>query len=179
MTLVAVVVVIAFVLAVSGNAFGDSAEVNESGVTVYRSDGSLTGATITEEEGTWPGSDRIWEICAAIARAEGFNRGAGYVPYDLNNPGDISDGAKTYGSQPHSGSNVTTFPTAEIGWQWLYDKIERMVTGKSSTYPANTPWSGIAVTWAGNSAPWLANVIDYLGVSSDSTPADYVNGVSA
>lgn len=177
--IVAALVVILFIAAVAQSAAADSAAVNDSGMEMYRSDGSLTGATITQDVSTWPGSDNIWNICAAIARAEGFNRGPGYVPYDLNNPGDLSDGARQYGSQPHSGSNVTTFPTAEIGWQWLYDKIQRIVTGKSSTYPKNAPWSSIAVTWAGNSGAWLANVTDYLGVPASSTPADYVNGVTA
>jgi len=147
-----------------------------AGNSMNNSDGSITGAAITEDPSTWPGSDRIWNICAAIAKAEGYDGGAGVVPFDLNNPGDISDYASQYGSQPHSGSNVTTFPTAEVGWQKLYEKISNIVTGNSSVYAENLSWSGVAQKWAGDSSNWLNNVIGYLGVDANSTPADYVGG---
>lgn len=172
---IAIIVIlgIAAYLLIGSNA---AAEANTTGTTFYGSDGSLTGSQITQDAGTWPGDDRIWEICAAIATAEGYQDGPGYVPFDLNNPGDISDGAATFGSQPHSGSNVTTFPTAETGWQWLYNKVSNIVTGKSSTYPASFTWQQVAVLWAGNSSAWLSNVTSYLGVDPLSTPAEYVNG---
>lgn len=146
------------------------------GVGMHKSDGSLTGSEITADSNSWPGSDRIWEICSAIATAEGFNGGPGVVPFDLNNPGDLSDGRGEFGSQHHSGSDVTTFPTAELGWQWLYNKIQNIVTGGSSVYPQTLSWSGVAQKWAGDSAAWLHNVTGYLGVDPNSTPADYVNG---
>lgn len=146
---------------------------NDTGVDVYNSDASLTSTPITEDQSTWPGSDKIWEICAAIAVAEGYDQGAGTVPFDLNNPGDISDYAGTYGSQKHSGSNVTTFPTAEIGWQKLYEKISNMVTGKSKMYSGKT-WTQVAQIWAGDWENWLNNVTEYLGVEKYSLPSDYV-----
>jgi hypothetical protein len=147
-----------------------------SGTGMHVSDGSLTGSEITADSSSWPGTDKVWEICCAIATAEGFNRGPGAVPYDLNNPGDLSDGASEFGSQPHSGSNVTTFPTAETGWQWLYNKVQNIVSGGSSVYPQTLSWSGVAQKWAGDWSNWLNNVTSYLGVDPNSTPADYVNG---
>jgi hypothetical protein len=142
---------------------------------MYNSDGSLTGAPITQDRSTWPSGDKIWDMAQAIAIAEGYNEGAGVVPFDLNNPGDLSDGAGQFGSQPHSGSNVTTFPSAETGWQWLYNKLQNIVTGQSSVYPASLNWQGVAQKWAGNSAVWASNVTSQLGVDSNSTPADYYN----
>jgi hypothetical protein len=173
----AIIAVVA-ILGIAYLVFNQSADAqtNDTGVVMSKSDGSLTGATITADPSTWPGSDRIWEICCAIALAEGYNKGTGVVPYDLNNPGDISDGGGTYGSQPHSGSNVTTFPTAEIGWQWLYNKISNMVNGKSATFPASLTWTQVAQKYAGNWQNWLSNVTNYLGVDPNSTPKDYVNG---
>jgi hypothetical protein len=152
-----------------------TAEV-DTGTSMYSSDGSLTGAPITADRATWPQSDAIWKICCAIAHAEGYDDGDGYVPYDLNNPGDISDGAATFGSQPHSGSNVTTFPTAEVGWQWLHDKVQNIVSGASKVYGQDWTWEQVSQTWAGNSSAWLNNVTSDLGVDPSSTPAQYVSG---
>lgn len=152
---------------------------NDSGVAVYNSDGTLTGSQITADQSTWPGDDRIWNICAAVAIAEGYNLGDGAAPFDLNNPGDLSpgdeDGQRTNGSQPHGGSFIVVFATAEGGWIALYDKFSNIVNGRSSVYPKTYSWSQVAAKYAGNSAAWLSNVTSYLGVDPSSTPAQYVN----
>jgi hypothetical protein len=142
---------------------------------MYKSDKSITGAVITNNPATWPGCSLLWNICAAVAMAEGYNRGAGYVPYDLNNPGDLSDYASSYGSQLHDGSQVTTFPTAETGWNALYNKWSAIISGTSTSYPAGSTWAQIAAIWAGNSSAWLNNVTNYLGVDPNDTPGNYVN----
>jgi hypothetical protein len=129
---------------------------------------------ITADPETWPKSDKLWLLCCACANAEGYQRGPGAVPFDLNNPGDISDGRKTFGSSRHDGSEVTQFPTAEIGWQWLREKWERIVNGRSEVYPASWSFREVAREWAGDSDAWLHNVTQYLGVSADSIPAEYV-----
>lgn len=153
---------------------------NETGVVVYNSDSSLTGSQITNDPSTWPGDDRIWNICAAVALAEGYNLGEGTAPYDLNNPGDLSpgdeDGQRTNGAQPHGGSFVIVFQFAEGGWQALYHKFSRIVNGQSSAYPQSWTWSQVARRYAGNSDAWVRNVTGYLGVDPSSTPASYVNG---
>src|SRR6266403_1907032 len=64
---------------------------------------------ITFDPATWPSGDRVWNVCRAIAHAEGADV-EGSNPDRLNNPGDISDGALTYGFEFHSGSSLTTFP---------------------------------------------------------------------
>ena len=152
---------------------------NDSGVTVYFSDRSLTGSEITANPATWPGDDKIWNICAAVAMAEGYNLGNGAAPFDLNNPGDLSpgdeDGQRTNGSQPHGGSFVIVFVTSEGGWTALYHKFSNIVSGRSSVYPKSLTWSQVAAKYAGNSAAWVANVTNYLGVDPSSTPEQYVN----
>jgi hypothetical protein len=156
--------------------------VNETGVTVYESDASLTGTQITSDQTTWPGSDtdKIWNICAAVALAEGYNLGDGCAPYDLNNPGDLSPGDEagqlTSGpAQQHGGSAIIVFATAEAGWQALYTKFYNIVHGKSKVYPSTWTWEQVGTTYAGNSANWIKNVTSYLGVDPSSTPAQYVN----
>jgi hypothetical protein len=149
---------------------------------MYDSDGSLTGATITGDPSTWPGDDPIWNICCAVAIAEGYNV-SGSVPFDLNNPGDLSpgdeDGQSTCGgAQSHGGSQVIVFCTAEGGWTALYNKFNNIVNGNSSVYPVSWTWTQVAQKYAGNWQAWLNNVTSYLGVDPTSTPAQYVQSQS-
>ena len=129
---------------------------------------------ITNDPNTWPTGDRIWLICHAIAIAEGANI-AGSVPDRLNNPGDISDGLAEYGGEWHNGSDVTVFPDKQTGWQWLHNKISNIAAGKSLVYSATDSWATIAQKYAGNSAAWLNNVVNTLGVDPNSTLQDYLN----
>jgi hypothetical protein len=156
-----------------------SNSANDTGVQVYNSDSSLTGSPITNDPTTWPGDDKLWNICAAVALAEGYNLGEGTAPYDLNNPGDLSpgdeDGQRVNGSQFHGGSSIIVFDTAEGGWTALYSKFSRIVNGQSTVYPKSWSWSQVAAKYAGNSTAWLNNVTSYLGVDPTSTPAQYVN----
>ncbi len=128
--------------------------------------------TITFDESTWPSGDRVWNVCRAVARAEGANR-EGSNPDRLNNPGDISDGAATYGFEFHSGSSITKFPDKQTGWQWLYDKWSNIVDGKSKRYSPQMTWTKLAQTWAGNWQPWLNIVTGSLGVSPNETVGSY------
>jgi hypothetical protein len=153
---------------------------NDTGVSLYQSDGSLTGSVITSDPTTWPGSDKVWNICTAIALAEGYNLGVGCAPYDLNNPGDLSpgdeDGQPTCGgAQQHGGSAVIVFCTAEGGWSALYAKFTNIVNGRSSVYSSSLTWTQVAQKYAGNWQAWVNNVTSYLGVDPSSTPAQYVN----
>lgn len=147
----------------------------------HASDGSITGAAITADQSTWPGSDPLWNICAAVALAEGFNQGSGTAPYDLNNPGDLSpgdeNGQATAGPpQAHGGSRIIYFTVVEGGFRALYQKFSNIVNGDSSVYPASYTWTQVAGTYAGNASAWLNNVTTYLGVDPSSTPAQYVQG---
>jgi hypothetical protein len=191
-TILLVALAILYVITSQGSASGSSdilglgslvfpaqSSGNDTGVVVYNSDSSLTGSQITADPSTWPGDDKIWNICAAVAIAEGYNLGDGAAPFDLNNPGDLSpgdeDGQRTNGSQPHGGSFVIVFQLAEGGWTALYHKFSNIVAGRSSVYPKSFTWAQVAAKYAGNSAAWLANVTNYLGVDPSSTPAQYVN----
>jgi hypothetical protein len=149
---------------------GGDAMPNQTGETYYNSDGSVTGAPITNDSSTWPASDAYWQMCCAIAKAEGYQKGAGYIPYDYNNPGDITDDASDYGS----GTNgITTFPTAEVGWQALYTKISNICNGRSSAYPKDWDWTQVGTQWAGGDQNWATNVCNALNVDPSTTPASF------
>jgi hypothetical protein len=149
---------------------------------MHVSDQSLTGSEITNEPSTWPGDEHgVWNICAAIALAEGYNNGPKCAPYDLNNPGDLSPGdesgqATAGPAQAHDGSQIIHFATSEGGWSALYAKFSNIVNGHSHVYPSTWTWQQVGEKYAGDSANWVRNVTDYLGVSADSTPVQYVKG---
>ena len=124
---------------------------------------------------TWPSGNRVWDVCRAVAFAEGYQV-PGSVPARLNNPGDISDGRATYGSEFHSGSNITTFPNAATGWSWLYTKVDNVANGRSSVYDPSMSWREIGAKWAPQNAEvWASNVAGALGVDSDSSLGDYMS----
>lgn len=133
------------------------------------------GVAISTDPASWPAGDKIWDVCRAIATAEGYNTNG--AAFKLNNPGDISDGSTTYGSEVHDGSSITHFPDAATGWNWLYQKISNHIAGKSSVYPASLTIAQFAQKYAASWQNWKTNVGNQLGVNPDSTTfAGYVNG---
>ena len=193
MTLLLIPLLLLLAYSITQQATGVADNTNDATITDtltmlsgHQSDGSLTGNEITSDPSTWPGptgiwnNGRLWDVCTAVALAEGFNAGVGAAPYDLNNPGDLSPGdeagqATSGPAQPHGGSNVIAFATAEGGFVALYTKFNNIVTGASRVYPKTWTWTQVANEYAGDSAAWLANVTNYLGVDPSTTPASYVN----
>jgi hypothetical protein len=161
-------------LGTSGDVGGDGSAPSSPANENIPDPGIVTGVSmsITSDMNTWPGGDRIWNICRAIAFAEGAHR-AGSVPDRLNNPGDISDGGVTFGAEAHSGSNVTHFPDKETGWSWLYEKVSNAVYGRSHVYLPSMTWVQIAQLWAGDWQNWVNNVTSFLGVDPNSTLQQY------
>jgi hypothetical protein len=135
---------------------------------------------ITADRSTWPTATpdnpnaKLWEIAHAVAVAEGYDQ-PDSNPFRLNNPGDISDGYITFGGEQHSGSNVTHFPSAEVGWQWLYDKLNRIALGKSSVYSPEMTWQELGQKWAGDSVNWVNNVTRELGVDPQFSFGSFLN----
>jgi hypothetical protein len=168
----------------SGSSAPTQQQPSGASTGTHQSDGSITGSQITNDPSTWPGSDNTWNVCTAVALAEGFNLGNGTAPYDLNNPGDLSpgdeNGEATAGpAQQHGGSAIIYFSVCEGGFRALYAKFNRIANGQSSAYPITYTWTQVASVYAGNASAWLTNVTSYLGVDPNSTPAQYIYGTSA
>ena len=159
----------------SGQGTAPSPTINTGGIDNVPDPGtpSIAGLHITNDPSTWPAGDRVWNVCRAIAMAEGANI-AGSVPDRFNNPGDISDGAHQFSQTFEGGSMVTLFPDKPTGWQWLYSKVFNAASGQSSVYSPDMTWIQIAQKWAGNWEAWVTNVTNYLQVTQDSTLNDYV-----
>jgi hypothetical protein len=137
---------------------------------------------ITNSPATWPLGDRVWDVCRAIALAEGANV-PGDAPDRFNNPGDLSRGDEHgqtvigYVNLP-DGELLINFATKEGGWAALYSKISNIATGRSSTYSPDMTWRQIAAKYAGNSSAWVNNVANALGVSPDSRFGDFFLGTA-
>lgn len=135
---------------------------------------------ITSNPATWPVGDKVWDVCRAIALAEGANI-AGDAPDRYNNPGDLSKGDEHgqpvigYVNLP-DGEMEINFASKEAGWQALYHKISNIAAGVSSTYSPSMTWRQIAAKYAGNSSAWVNNVTNALGVSPDSRFGDFFLG---
>lgn len=129
-------------------------------------------SAITYDRATWPTGDAVWDICQAIAHAEGADV-PNSNPDRLNNPGDLSDGSKTFGSELHTGSNVTHFPDKQTGWTWLYNKVANIRDRKSHVFSPDMTWIQLAQKYAGNWQNWVKNVTDDLEVSLNDRVGDY------
>lgn len=122
----------------------------------------------------WPSGDAIWNIAQAIATQEGFGADSGNGPTRNHNPGDISDGASTYGHDPLiTDSQVTSFPDDSTGWQWLYNKLLNIAQGNSSVYDPSTSWVEFGSHWASD-PNWPAGVCSVLGVDPSTSMNDYL-----
>lgn len=187
---VAAAVVIAFVIrahsqqgsVATPGVFGGTIGVDTSGATgdAVTGEGDSSMAVITNNPDTWPSTDGLWLFCQAIARQEGAAT-PGSVPDRANNPGDISDGAATYGyitggrpGDPGGQSKVTQFPDKATGWQWLYNKFRRALDGTSSVYSGDMTIAEIGSHYAGDPG-WAAGVASNLGVDVNTTLQDFVN----
>jgi hypothetical protein len=112
----------------------------------------------------------VGAIANAIATAEGYFSGSGAVPFDQNNPGDLTDYADLYGA---NSNGITIFPTLAAGWNALYEKIENILSGNSATYSADSSIADIGSTWANDAGEWASNVAASLGISTDTTLGEY------
>jgi hypothetical protein len=163
---------VALLALLAGAAFAVYIEANSSTI------GAGDVSTITQDPSTWPQGDAIWDICRAVAQAEGYNQGQGAAPYDLNNPGDLSPGdehgqATAGPAEFHGGSYIIHFATPDDGWAALYAKFSNIINGNSKVYGADWSWAQIGQTYAADPA-WANHVAAILGVDPSSTPATYV-----
>ena len=102
----------------------------------------------TEPTSYWP--DCVLKLAKAIANAEGFDN-SDALPTRANNPGDLtgSDGGsfRTLGTMNPEG--VLHFENLEDGWQALYIKVNRMLSGKSTMYPLNLTLDRVGLRYSG------------------------------
>lgn len=117
---------------------------------------------------TWP--DSVLRLAKAFSVAEGFGDPEA-LPTRANNPGDLtgSDGGsfQTHGTANSEG--VLIFSSVHDGWQALYMKVNRMLAGKSKTYPLTLTLEQVGLKYSGGNPDWAENVAKYLGVPVTTT----------
>lgn len=136
---------------------------------------AVSGSDDLKSPDTWPGGDRIWDVCRAIAHAEGYDTNGAALK--LNNPGDLSPGdehgfATAGPAEFHGGSYVIHFATSADGWNALYAKFANIVDGSSKVYQSDWSWEQIGAKYASD-PNWAQNVAAGLGVDPSSTLNDY------
>ena len=147
----------------------------------FQEGGGMTVGTITEDPATWPAGDRLWDVCRAVARAEGYDQ-AGSAPYRLNTPGDLSPGdeggyAVAGPAEFHGGSYVIHFASAADGWNALRHKFNNIASGHSSVYGSDWSIEQIAATYAGDAVSWGRNVAAFLNVDVTATLDEILRGL--
>lgn len=127
-----------------------------------------------EETGDGGFMAKIQELAKAIAFAEGFGK-PGAVPTTFNNPGDLGPGdlGTSYPAEKKGGSYVSKLPSADVGWQPLYDKLTNIFNARSSVYNPGMTIREMGKKYAGDSESWSKNVASYLGITPDTTLAEW------
>jgi hypothetical protein len=119
----------------------------------------------------------IQAFATAIAHEEGFYV-QGSVPQRANNPGDLTDdgdvGMGTIQTSGPMDTKITIYPTMEAGWAALTKKVARMLNGASSVYLPSMTIQQVGMKYSG-SATWGTNVAQMLGVTPQTTLAEYVS----
>lgn len=122
--------------------------------------------------------DLIKRFAEAIAHEEGFfldtRGGKPDVPERANNPGDLTDegdvGNGTIQTAGPNGAKITIYANATDGWNALFRKVRRMLSGASHTYTLDLTIEQVGVKYSGDPA-WGVNVAARLGVPPTTTLA--------
>jgi len=118
--------------------------------------------------------DLVIRFSQAIAKAEGFYV-AGSVPQRANNPGDTTDagdvGNGVIQTGGPNGAKITIFSNLTDGWNELYRKVRRMLSGASEVYLLSMTIEEVGMKYSGD-PNWGINVAESLGVQPTTTLAE-------
>jgi hypothetical protein len=109
-------------------------------------------------------SESVVRLANAIKKAENS-------PVEWNNPGSLT-GSDAGGFQMDGFGNkegVWKFVNAADGWQALYLKIDRMLSGKSKVYHLTDTLETVGMKYSGGDPNWAINVAAALGVDPSTT----------
>ena len=102
----------------------------------------------------------IERFAQAIAHEEGFYI-EGSVPQRANNPGDTTDagdvGNGFIQTGGPNGAKITIFSNVTDGWNELFRKVRRMLSGASEVYTLNLTMEQVGIKYSGD-PNWGPNV---------------------
>jgi hypothetical protein len=141
---------------------------------------------VPDPQGTSSDPQKVKYLAIAIAKAEGFFNPVAIGVFIQNrpqrnhNPGDITDQSNTATGKDSGGLNV--YQNDNDGWNDLFLKIDRVLSGQSHTFPSGATFENFATTYTGGDNPtsWLHTVITQLdsfgyNLTSANTLEDYAN----
>lgn len=107
----------------------------------------------------------VQRFAEAIAKAEGYGV-PGAIPTVRNNPGNLK--------MPADKGQISTFATAEAGWEALRKQIRLIAAGDSRFYNTSMTLLEMAQIWTGEAAfrNWSRNVARVLQVPESATIGD-------
>lgn len=119
--------------------------------------------------------ERIENLADAISRAEGF-KVHGSIPQRYRNPGDLKSprGVKLPGQVGIGRGGHTIFKTNRDGWNALMNQLEMVMDDRSRVYTPDMTFNQIGRRYAKNWRLWSRNVTRILGVTGNTTLADYI-----
>jgi len=110
--------------------------------------------------------EMVIKIARAIAYAEGHGK-PDALPTRCNNPGDLSEGDRGYGTARSTGigaTEITIFATEAEGWMALYQQVRRMFSGKSPNYHLDMTIDEVGMKYA-EVHEWGVNVAEHLAAA--------------
>jgi hypothetical protein len=121
----------------------------------------LLGIPLSENEQPPAPSQEIFDVAAAIAKAEGSNP-------DWNNPGNLTTafGYPTLGTVNSDG--VLKFQSAVDGWNALYHQLSLIVSG-NSRYSLTDTIATFGQGYSGGDPNWAVNVATELQTTPNAT----------
>jgi hypothetical protein len=115
----------------------------------------------------------IQKFAQAIARTEGFYV-ANSVPQRARNPGDLANGDIGNGviqTSGPAGAGITIYSNDIDGWNDLYLKLRRMLSGASEVYTLDLSIEQVGEKWS-DTPTWGQDVAEILGVPATTTLAE-------
>jgi len=116
----------------------------------------------------------VIKVARAFAKAEGFfdPNHPNDVPRRAHNPGDLTDdgdvGLGTIQTAGPFGAKITIYATDSDGWNALYRKVRRMLSGSSHSYPIALTIAEVAIKYSGD-PHWGKIVAAELGILPSAT----------
>ena len=119
---------------------------------------------------------KLNKFAHAVARTEGFGT-KNTIPTRYHNPGDLKckpkDNRHFKGMKGVGKGGHTIFKNDEAGWEALRTQITLVLEGHSKNFNRNMTINQMAKKYAKDWHRWANNMSHNLGVSPDTTLADY------
>lgn len=146
----AVGAVVVFLVATARSTTGDGAAAKGGGFTLGNFDKHVT------------------DFAEGVAEAEGYYV-AGSVPQRAHNPGDLGPGDTGVDAVIHAvGSDVSVLAPDNgdaQGWNFLYEKLDRVMRGASAVYSPSMTFNEFAEKYVGTRGDWVdeaQHIVDHL-----------------